>query len=107
MVDILENEGQGNHVGSWSNRIDWPEVEVANFKATEADLLHCVWLTSKRTAVEHLQFDFTLGVELGYFYIRDVFRNMEFVISSNYHTQAKVISGNIGFKFFLNLRANR
>ena len=53
------------------------------------------------------QFDFTVGVELGYFYIRDVFRNMEFVISSNYHTQAKVISGNIGFKFFLNLRANR
>lgn len=53
------------------------------------------------------KFDFTLGVELGYFFIRDVFRNMEFVLSSNYHTQAKVISANIGFKFFLNLRANR
>lgn len=53
------------------------------------------------------QFDFTIGVELGYFYIRDVFRNMDFVISGNYHTQAKVISANIGFKFFLNLRANR
>ncbi|MBK8192284.1 MAG: hypothetical protein IPK76_03500 [Lewinellaceae bacterium] len=58
------------------------------------------------TAKTPEQFDFTLGVELGYFYIRDVFRNMEFVVSGNYHTQAKVISGNIGFKFFLNLRAN-
>lgn len=49
--------------------------------------------------------DFTLGVELGYFYIRDVFRNMEIVMSGNYHTQSKVISANFGFKFFLNLRA--
>ncbi|MBK9336658.1 MAG: hypothetical protein IPM98_08695 [Lewinellaceae bacterium] len=57
--------------------------------------------------VEPNQLDFTLGVELGYFYIRDVFRNMEFVMSGNYHTQAKTISANIGFKFFLNLRANR
>jgi hypothetical protein len=57
--------------------------------------------------VDPNQLDFTLGVELGYFYIRDVFRNMEFVMSGNYHTQAKVISANIGFKFFLNLRANR
>ncbi|MBK6933381.1 MAG: hypothetical protein IPH12_21935 [Saprospirales bacterium] len=52
------------------------------------------------------QFDFTLGVELGYFYIRDVFRNMDLVASANYHTQAKTVSVNFGFKFFLNLRAN-
>lgn len=57
--------------------------------------------------VDPVQLDFTLGVELGYFYIRDVFRNMEFVLNGNYHTQAKVISANVGFKFFLNLRANR
>ncbi|MEQ1744812.1 MAG: hypothetical protein ABMA02_05270 [Saprospiraceae bacterium] len=50
--------------------------------------------------------DLTLGVELGYFYIRDVFSNLEFVINGNYHTKAKVISANIGFKVFLNLRAN-
>jgi len=50
--------------------------------------------------------DFTLGVELGYFYIRDVFSNLEFVLNGNYHTKAKVISANIGFKVFLNLRAN-
>lgn len=54
---------------------------------------------------EPQQLDFTLGVELGYFYIRDVFRNMDFVISGNYHTRSKAISANVGFKFFLNLRA--
>ncbi|TNE69210.1 MAG: hypothetical protein EP344_00685 [Bacteroidetes bacterium] len=53
---------------------------------------------------EPQQLDFTLGVELGYFYIRDEFRNMDFVISGNYLTKAKVISVNFGFKFFLNLR---
>ena len=51
------------------------------------------------------QLDFTLGVELGYFYIRDEFRNMDFVMSGNYHTKAKVISVNFGLKFFLNLRS--
>ncbi len=51
--------------------------------------------------------DFVLGVELGYFFIRDVFRNTELVLNGNYHTQAKVISANVGFKLFLNLRANR
>ena len=50
------------------------------------------------------ELDFSLGVELGYFYIRDEFRNMDFVISGNYHTKAKVYSVNFGFKFFLNLR---
>ena len=53
------------------------------------------------------QFDFTVGVELGYFFIRDVFRNMEIVASANYLTQNKTIAANFGFKFFLNLRANR
>ncbi len=51
--------------------------------------------------------DFTLGVELGYFYITDVFRNTEFVVSADYMVQNKVIAANLGFKFFLNLRANR
>lgn len=51
------------------------------------------------------QLDFTLGVELGYFYIRSVVSNMDFVISGNYHTRSKAISANIGFKYFLNLKA--
>lgn len=51
------------------------------------------------------QLDFTLGVELGYFYIRDEFRNMEVVLGGNYLTQAKVISATFGLKFFLNFRA--
>lgn len=51
--------------------------------------------------------DYTVGAELGYFYIRDVFKNMEVVLDANYHTQAKVISVNFGFKLFLNLKADR
>lgn len=51
--------------------------------------------------------DYTVGAELGYFYIRDVFKNMEVVLDANYHTQAKVISVAFGFKLFLNLKADR
>ena len=51
--------------------------------------------------------DFTVGAELGYFYIRDIFRNYEFSMSADYYTQAKVLSVSAGFKLFLNLRANR
>ncbi len=51
--------------------------------------------------------DYTVGAELGYFYIRDVFKNMEVVMDANYHTQAKVISVSFGFKLFLNLKADR
>lgn len=51
--------------------------------------------------------DYTVGVEFGYFYIADVFRNTEFVLSGDYFTKAKTFSVNFGFKFFLNLRANR
>lgn len=56
-------------------------------------------------AADPSQLDFTVGAELGYFYIRDEFRNMDVVASANYHTKAKVISVNFGLKFFLNLRA--
>ncbi len=52
-------------------------------------------------------FDYTLGAEFGYFFIADVFRNTEFVISTDYYTKAKTFDVNVGFKFFLNLRANR
>lgn len=51
--------------------------------------------------------DYTVGVELGYFYIRDVFKNFEVVLDGNYFTQSKTISANFGFKVFLNLKANR
>lgn len=53
------------------------------------------------------QFDFIPGVELGYFYIRDEFRNMEVVLNGGYRTKAKVIMVNFGLKFFLNFRARR
>lgn len=51
------------------------------------------------------QFNFTVGAELGYFFIRDEFRNMEVVASGNYLVNAKAIAASLGFKFFLNLRA--
>jgi hypothetical protein len=51
--------------------------------------------------------DYTVGAEFGYFFIRDVFKNYEIFLSANYHTKAEVLSGNIGMKLFLNLRAER
>ncbi len=51
--------------------------------------------------------DYTIGAEFGYFFIRDIFKNYELFLSANYYTKAKVVSGNLGFKLFLNLRADR
>jgi hypothetical protein len=51
--------------------------------------------------------DYTVGAELGYFYIRDMFRNFEVVADINYHFNAERLSLTLGFKHFLNLRATR
>ncbi len=51
--------------------------------------------------------DYTIGGEFGYFFIRDVFKNYELFLSPNYHIKSKVLSANLGFKLFLNLRADR
>ena len=51
--------------------------------------------------------DYNLGVELGYFYIRDVFKNFELVLDGNYFVKSKTVSATFGFKVFLNLKANR
>jgi hypothetical protein len=51
--------------------------------------------------------DYTLGAEFGYFFIRDIFRNMEISLSGDYYTQAKVFGASFGFKLFLNLKADR
>jgi len=53
------------------------------------------------------QIDYSIGGEFGYFFIRDVFKNYEVFISPNYYLKSKVLAGNIGFKLFLNLRADR
>ena len=50
--------------------------------------------------------DFTVGAEFGYFFLRDVFKNYEFFLDGNYHVRAEVISARLGFKLFLNLRAD-
>ncbi|HNG88608.1 MAG TPA: hypothetical protein PK858_00330, partial [Saprospiraceae bacterium] len=51
--------------------------------------------------------DFAVGAELGYFFIRDVFKNYEIFTAGHYLTQSKVVQVNFGFKLFLNLRADR
>jgi hypothetical protein len=53
------------------------------------------------------KFDVTVGAELGYFFIRDVFKNTEVFLDANYHVNSQIISANFGFKLFLNLRADR
>jgi hypothetical protein len=44
---------------------------------------------------------------LGYFFIRDVFKNTEVFLDGNYFVNSKIIGVNFGFKMFLNLRADR
>jgi hypothetical protein len=51
--------------------------------------------------------DYTIGAEFGYFLIRDVFKNSEVVLQSHYSVKAKTVSVALGYKMFLNLRANR
>ncbi|MEO6039811.1 MAG: hypothetical protein ABIQ93_15460 [Saprospiraceae bacterium] len=51
--------------------------------------------------------DYTVGAELGYFFIRDMFRNTEVFLNGVYLTKSEVVLINFGMKFFLNLRANR
>lgn len=51
--------------------------------------------------------DFSVGAELGYFFIRDIFKNYELFTSAHYLTQSEVVQVNFGFKLFLNLKANR
>ena len=51
--------------------------------------------------------DFPVGVELGYFYIRDEFKNSEIFLRSDFYTNSKIITADFGLRFFLNLRADR
>ncbi len=53
------------------------------------------------------KFDVTAGIELGYFFIRDVFKNTEVFLDANYFVNSKIIAANFGFKMFLNLKADR
>ncbi len=51
--------------------------------------------------------DYTLGAEFGYFYIRDIIRNTEIVLRSNYHFRKEVVSFELGLKVFWNLKGKR
>jgi hypothetical protein len=51
--------------------------------------------------------NFCVGAELGYFFIRDVFKNVEISLRGNYFPKIETASVNFGFKMFLNLKAGR
>jgi hypothetical protein len=51
--------------------------------------------------------DYTVGVEFGYFYIRDIIRNTEVFGSANYFVNSKNIAAEFGFRTFFNLRGRR
>lgn len=51
--------------------------------------------------------DYYLGVELGYFYIRDIIRNSEVFASGNYYLNNNLIQVELGFRNFFNLRGRR
>ena len=53
---------------------------------------------------EFYGFNFLIGAELGYFFIRDILRNTEVVLRANYYPGNGNIALNVGFKFFLNMR---
>lgn len=53
------------------------------------------------------EIDYNVGLEFGYFYIRDIIRNTEFFANGNYFLNSKTISAEIGFRTFFNLRGRR
>ena len=53
------------------------------------------------------QMDYTAGVELGYFYIRDIIKKNEIFLNSNYNLKAKTVSAELGLRVFFNLRGRR
>lgn len=73
----------------------------------KAGVRYDIYTGDLRDAGKSGYLDYTVGAELGYFFIRDVFRNTELSATVNYHLKAEVVSATFGFKFFLNLRADR
>ena len=57
------------------------------------------------SAASHL--DYTVGAEIGYFYIRDIIRNSEVFLSGNYSIKSKTAGIDAGFRMFFNLRGKR
>ncbi|MBR9920360.1 MAG: hypothetical protein GYB31_05915 [Bacteroidetes bacterium] len=47
---------------------------------------------------------FGMGVELGYFYIQDMFRNTEVVLRGTYYPGISTFSAELGMKIFFNVR---
>lgn len=52
-------------------------------------------------------FDYTVGAELGYFYIKDILRNTEFTLRGDYFFKQEVIGVRLGMKIFWNLKSGR
>lgn len=56
-------------------------------------------------AFQAQEMQFTVGAELGYFRIRDYFRNVELFLDGGYNVTADALYGSFGMRYFLNLRA--
>jgi hypothetical protein len=52
-------------------------------------------------------FDYTIGGEFGYFYIKDIIKNTEFTIRGDYFVQSQVVAVRLGMKVFWNLKGER
>ncbi len=53
------------------------------------------------------QFDYSIGAEFGYFYIRDIIKNTELFASGNYFIKSQHVAVEFGFRTFFNLRGSR
>ena len=54
--------------------------------------------------IEDYGLNYLVGAELGYFFIRNMFRNTEVVLRGSYFPKRNEIAVNLGFKVFLNIR---
>jgi hypothetical protein len=52
-------------------------------------------------------FDYTAGLEFGYFYIKDIIKNTEFTLRGDYYFKQELVGVRLGLKVFLNLKGER
>ncbi len=51
--------------------------------------------------------DYNVGLEFGYFYIRDIIKNYEVFANGNYYLKSKTVAAEAGFRVFFNMRGRR
>lgn len=53
------------------------------------------------------ELDYNLGLEFGYFYIRDIIKNYEVFATGDYYLKSKTVAAEAGLRIFFNLRGRR